>query len=124
MKGSDPKRLAQARFEIDLLKRSDHSVANPVVGVGKLRLYRLDTRKWADVPEPAKLEMLKDMVNWEGITNRDQAHLLLGELNVGKLTRSQRDGLIQQAEPEPGAEKQPEPEPQRAARARDIDMER
>ena len=58
-------------------------------------------RRWADVPEAGKLSMLQDLVSWEGVTNRDMAHILLGEVDVGKLSSGQHDLLIRLAEPEP-----------------------
>jgi hypothetical protein len=36
-------------------------------------------------------------VNWSGITNRDQAHILLTEIDPGRITDAQRGKLIDMA---------------------------
>lgn len=63
--------------------------------------HKVAYRPWADVPEPAKLSMLHDLVDWSGISNKTMATILLGELDVGKLTTGQRDLLVRLAEPVP-----------------------
>ena len=101
---SDPERLAEARGQIRALKIAEHPVVRLVFPEGPHE-HKLAYRPWADVPEPAKLSMLQDLVDWSGISNREMAHILLGELDVGKLTTGQRDLLIRLAEPRPTQEK-------------------
>lgn len=93
---SDPKRLLHVMGAIRALKDGRYPVARELAGVGKFAIVKLDERPWKEVPEPAKLAMLKDLVDWSGVTNKDQAHILLSELNVGALTVDQRDQLIRQ----------------------------
>jgi hypothetical protein len=87
--------------EISRLKRAKHSFARLVSGTEKAGLYEVETRRWDQVAEPSKLEMLKDLVNWEGVSNRDMAHILLRELDVGRLSTEQRGLLIHTADPSP-----------------------
>jgi hypothetical protein len=47
--------------------------------------------------ESSKLAILQDAVNWQGITNRDQAHILLAEIDPGKISDAQRRALIEDA---------------------------
>lgn len=96
----NPERLAEVRQQIRALKTAEHPVVRLVFPEGPHE-HKLAYRPWADVPEPAKLSMLQDLVDWRGISNREMAHLLLGELDVGKLSAGQRDLLIRLAEPEP-----------------------
>jgi hypothetical protein len=96
----DPERLAEVRLQIRALKAAEQPVVRLVFPEGPHE-HKLAYRPWADVPEPAKLSMLQDLIDWQGISNRDMAHLLLGELDVGKLSAGQRDMLIRLAEPAP-----------------------
>jgi len=98
---SDPKRLLHVMGAIRALKDGRYPVARELAGVGKLSIVKLDERPWKDLPEPGKLAMLKDRIDWSGVTNRDQAYILLQELNVNALTDEQRIQLIHQAEPNP-----------------------
>jgi hypothetical protein len=93
-------RLAEVRRQIGALKAAEHPVVRLVYPKGPHE-HKVAYRPWADVPESAKLSMLRDLVDWRGISNRDMAHMLLGELDVGKLTSGQRDLLIRFAEPVP-----------------------
>lgn len=97
---SDPERLADVRRQIRALKEAEHPVVRLVAPDGPAE-HKVAWQRWSQVPEPGKLSMLQDLVTWSGVTNRDMAHMLLGELDVGKLTRGQRDMLIRLAEPEP-----------------------
>jgi hypothetical protein len=99
VKESDPKQLLLAMGAIRRLKDGSFPVAREVAGIGRFALLKFDDRPWSEIPESAKLAMLKDLVNWEGVTNKDQAHILLQELDVGKLSTEQRDQLIRQADP-------------------------
>jgi len=92
-------RLAEARQQISALKIAEHPVVRLVSPDGPIE-HKVAYRPWGDVAEGAKLSMLQDMVDWSGITNKDMAHILLGELDVGKLTEGQRDLLIRLAAPE------------------------
>jgi hypothetical protein len=107
MKESDNKSLLRAMVDIATLKNKDHPVAKPIVELGGFGLVKLDQRSWDDVPEPAKLAMLEDLVNWEGVTNRDMAHLLLRELDVGKIPDADRNRLIAMADPGRGKDEKP-----------------
>jgi len=98
---SDPKAYMLARLAIDRLKAARHPVARTVFELGTFGVVKFDTRDWGDVPERSKLAMLKDLVNWEGVSDRDMAMLLLHELDVGKLTPAERGWLISTAEPDP-----------------------
>ncbi len=99
MHESDPDRLADVRKQIRAMKIAEH----PVVRLADPEwpsLHEFKWRKWAEMPEMAKLSMLQDLVNWEGVSNRDMATILLIELDVGKLSTGQRDMLIRLAAPE------------------------
>ena len=95
-----PDRLAQVRQQIRALKLAEHPVVRLVYPEGPHE-HKVAYRPWADVPEPAKLSMLQDLIDWSGISNKVMATILLGELDVGKLTTGQRDLLIRLAEPVP-----------------------
>jgi hypothetical protein len=101
MKESDPKAYLCAMLDVQRLKSSRHTHARTVFDLGPFSMVRMDTRPWSEVPEQAKLAMLKDLVNWEGVSPRDMAMIMLRELDVGKLTPAQRGELISMAEPEP-----------------------
>jgi hypothetical protein len=95
--GSD--RLSEVRRQIRALKVAEHPVVRLVHPEGPHE-HKVAFRPWAEVPEPAKLNMLLDLVSWEGVSNKSMATVLLGEVDVGKLTTGQRDMLIRLAEPE------------------------
>ena len=95
-----PDRLAEVRRQIRALKVAEHPVVRLVYPEGPHQ-HTVAYRPWPDVPEPAKLSMLQDLVDWSGVSNKSMATILLGELDVGKLTTGQRDLLIRLAEPEP-----------------------
>jgi hypothetical protein len=101
MAESDPKKYLLAMLDVQRLKGAQHSYMRTVFELGPFGVTRLDTRPWSEVPESSKLAMLKDLVNWEGVTNRDMAMILLRELDVGKLSQDERGALISMAEPEP-----------------------
>lgn len=101
---SDLERLAEVRKQIRALKEAEHPVVRQVSPDGPVE-HKVAWQRWSQIPEPGKLSMLQDLVDWSGITNRDMAHMLLGELDVGKLSTGQRDMLIRLAEPEPAREK-------------------
>ena len=89
---SDPKRVEQALKHIRRIKADDYPVVlgNSVEGGG----YRIEERPWQDVPEPSKLAILQDAVDWSGISNQDQATILLSEIDPGNITAAQRSRLI------------------------------
>jgi hypothetical protein len=60
--------------------------------------YRIVERPWQEIPETSKLAILKDAVDWSGITNRDQAHILLSEIDIGKIPDAERNRLIDMAQ--------------------------
>lgn len=89
---SDQKRLNQVMRHIDRIKEGTY----PAV-IGRDDQYRITERPWAEMPERSKLAILQDAVDWTGITNRDQSHILLGEIDPGKITDAQRNRLIDMA---------------------------
>lgn len=89
---SDQDRLRQAFRHIDRIKAAEY----PAI-VGSDKGYRIVERPWQDMPEPSKLAILQDQVDWSGISNRDQAHIILGQLDPSKLTDPQRNRLIDAA---------------------------
>lgn len=89
---SDQKRLDQVFRHIQRIKMSDY----PAI-VGNAEAYRIVDRPWQELAEPAKLAILQDAVDWSGITNRDQATILLSEIDPGKITDAQRTRLIDAA---------------------------
>ena len=104
---------ARAVLQIEGIKQKEHPVVRPSEDNG--RVFEMKSRPWGEVPEPAKLEYLSDMVDWTGVSDRDRAHILLKEVDVGKLSGGQRDRLIREAareEPakEPARERELEPE--------------
>jgi hypothetical protein len=93
---SDPKRLSEVYRHIQFIKTSDYPVimGNSVEGRGS---YRIVDRPWQELQEPSKLVILQDSVDWSGITNRDQATILLSEIDPGRITDAQRTRLIDAA---------------------------
>ena len=93
---SDRKRLDQVYQHIRRIKTSDYAV---IVGSSDQASggYRIVERAWRDLPEPSKLAILQDAVDWSGISNKDQAHILLSEVDPGKITDAQRNRLIDHA---------------------------
>jgi hypothetical protein len=89
---SDERRVHQAYRHIQRIKAGDY----PVI-VGRDDRYRVEDRPWKDMPEASKLAILQDAVDWSGITNRDQAHILLAEIDPGRITDAQRNRLIDAA---------------------------
>lgn len=89
---SDPKRLNEAMQHIARIKAGNY----PAI-VGRDHQYRIVERPWHALAEPAKLAVLHDAVDWSGITNRDQAHILLTEIDPGRITDAQRGKLIEMA---------------------------
>lgn len=89
---SDSKRLHEVYTQIEQIKAGEY----PAI-VGRDDQYRIVDRPWAEIPEPSKLAMLQDAVDWSGITNRDQANILLSEVDPGKPPDAQRNRLIDAA---------------------------
>jgi hypothetical protein len=89
---SDQKRLDQVFRHIEYIKAGDY----PVI-VGHDESYRIVERPWKELAEPSKLAILQDAVDWTGITNRDQATILLSEIDLGRITDAQRTQLIDAA---------------------------
>src|SRR5579884_2570014 len=90
---SNQKRLHEVMRHIDRIKIGDY----PAI-VGSRDDYRIVERPWAEIAEPSKLAILKDAVDWSGITNRDQAHILLSEIDIGKIADAERNRLIEMAQ--------------------------
>ena len=88
---SDPKRLVEATRHIGNIKER----AYPVV-VGREDPLRIEERPWKQMPEQSKLAILQDL-DWSGVTNRDRAHILLAEVDPGKISDAQRNTLIDMA---------------------------
>ena len=91
---SDAKRLEQAFDHIRRIKAGDY----PAV-VGRDNQYRIIERPWKDLAEASKLAILTEAVDWSGITNRDQAHILLSEIDPGRISDAQRNRLIDMTAP-------------------------
>jgi hypothetical protein len=89
---SDQKRLNEVLQHIERIKTGTY----PAV-VGRDDNYRIVERPWQQLAEPAKLAVLQGSVDWSGVTNRDQAHILLSEVDPGKITDTQRTKLIEMA---------------------------
>lgn len=89
---SDTKRLQEVFSHIRRIKEGTY----PAVS-GQDSGYRIEERPWQDMPDRSKLAILQDAVDWEGITNRDQAHILLSEIDPGKISDTQRRTLIEAA---------------------------
>ena len=89
---SDPKRLADVTRHVANIKER----AYPIV-VGRDAPSRIEERPWAEVPEPSKLAILQDAVDWSGVSNRDRAHILLSEVDPGRISDKQRNNLIDMA---------------------------
>jgi hypothetical protein len=89
---SDEKRLKEAFRHIVKIKEGSY----PTV-IGRDDQYRIEERPWSEVPERSKLAILSEAVNWEGVTNRDLAHILLSEIDPGKISDAQRNNLIDMA---------------------------
>lgn len=98
---SDDRRFKEVFRHIERIREGTY----PAV-VGRDNDYRIEERPWQDMPERSKLAILQDAVDWTGITNRDQAHILLNEIDPGKISDSQRNRLIDMAT----RSEQPEPE--------------
>lgn len=93
---SDQKRLNEVFRHIERIKAGDY----PAI-VGRDNDYRIVERPWHTLAEQSKLAILWDAVDWSGITNRDQAHILLAEIDPGKIADAQRNWLIDMAEAKP-----------------------
>jgi hypothetical protein len=90
---SNSVRLNQVMRHIGRIKASDY----PAI-VGNAGDYRIVERPWREIPETSKLAIMKDAVDWSGITNRDQAHILLSEIDAGKIPDAERNRLIGMAD--------------------------
>jgi len=90
---SDPHRVDQALKHIRRITAGTYPVitGNSAEWSGA---YRITIRPWQDLDEPKKLAILQDAVDWSGITNHDQAHILLSEIDPGKITAAQRTRSI------------------------------
>lgn len=93
---SDQRRLHEVMSHIRRIKGSDY----PAI-VGTDGAYRIVERPWQGMPEASKLARLQDAVDWSGVTNRDQAHILLSEIDLGKIADDDRNRLIGMAEERP-----------------------
>jgi hypothetical protein len=93
---SDEKRLHEVYQHIRRIKTGDY----PAI-VGRDNQYRIVERPWQDLAEPSKLAILQDAVDWSGITNRDRAHILLAEIDPGRIPDAQRNRLIDMAQAKP-----------------------
>lgn len=89
---SDPKRLSEVFQHIQRIKSDDY-----LVRVGDQTSDRFVECLWHDLPERSKLALLLDVVDWTGISNRDQAAIVFLEIYPGKITDAQRSLLIETA---------------------------
>jgi hypothetical protein len=90
---SNSVRLNEVMGHIRRIKASDY----PAI-VGSAGDYQIIERPWQEMPEASKLAILNDAVDWSGITNRDQAHILLLEIDLGKIPDAERNRLIDMAQ--------------------------
>jgi hypothetical protein len=93
---SNQVRLNEVRSHIRRIKAGDYAA---IVGSGGD--YRIVERPWREMQEAAKLAILKDAVDWSGISNRDQAHILLSEIDIGKISDAERNRLVAAAADRP-----------------------
>lgn len=93
---SDVKRIDQVYRDIQRI-RTDYYSRVVRSHDGREGPYLIIDRPWQDVPEASKLAILLDAVDWRGITNRDRAHILLAEIDPGKISDGQRNRLIDMA---------------------------
>lgn len=85
---SDEKRLRDVFRHISQIKEGTYPT---------IQGNHIAERPWQDMPEPSKLAVLQDAVDWSGISNRDQGHILLSEIDPGKISDAQRNRLIDMA---------------------------
>ncbi len=97
MPDSDPDKLAEVRRHIRALKLAEHPVVR-LVSPDWGSPHEVSWRPWAEIPEAGKYGMMRDLVDWAGVSNRDMGHILLAELDVGKLSAGHRDLLIRLAD--------------------------
>ena len=91
---SDPQRINQVFRHLDLIRAGDYpAIVGNATGGG----YRIEDRPWQELAEPSKLAILSDAIDWQGISNRDKAHILLAQIDPGQITDAQRRQLIDQA---------------------------
>jgi len=90
---SNQKRLDETCEHIRRIKSGNY----PAI-IGRDNLYRIVERPWQELTDVSKLAILRDAVDWSGITNRDQAHILLAEIDPGKIPDDQRHRLIDMAQ--------------------------
>jgi hypothetical protein len=102
---------------IQSIKASDY----PAI-VSRDELYRIVERPWKELQESCKLAILQDAVDWSGVSNRDQAHILLSEIDPGRISDAQRSRLIDMAGVKPSFEELLEGKGM--ARERDLAPER
>jgi len=97
---SDPKRLDQVFRHLQLIQAGDYPAVTGNADGG----YRIIERPWQELAEPSKLAILSDAIDWQGISNRDKAHILLAHIDPGHITDDQRRRLIDQATAPAGIE--------------------
>lgn len=91
---SNPQRIDEVFRHLGRIKAGDYPV---VMGNALGGGYRIVERPWQDLAEPSKLAILSEAIDWQGISNRDKAHILLAQVDPGKITTEQRRQLIDQA---------------------------
>ncbi len=104
---SDARRLQEAQRHIRQIKAADYPQILPSTE-DRQGPYRIVERPWAQIPEGNKLAILRDAVDWSGITNRDQAALLLAAIDPTQINDADRNRLIDAAA---GAAPQPHSSP-------------
>lgn len=57
---------------------------------------------WQDLKEGAKVYTLQHWVNWDGVSKRDRAALILEQVDVDRLTPKLRDRLVREASRQDG----------------------
>jgi len=93
---SDPQRMDQVYRDIHRVRTDYYSWFLPSHDRREGPFLVAD-RPWQDVPEPSKLIILQDTIDWSGISSKVQARILLAEIDPAKLADAQRHRLITMA---------------------------
>src|SRR5262249_11805267 len=90
---SDPRRIDQVYRDIQRL-RDDCYSAFFRPHARREGAFVVGDRSWQELPEPTKLIVLEQMIDWSGISARVQARMLLAEIDPAGLADEQRSRLI------------------------------
>jgi hypothetical protein len=96
----DPKRIEQLYRDIHRLRTEYYTRHVRASGQEEAPTLTIDV-PWQELPEPGKLLLLQNAIDWSGIGSRVQGRILLSELDPGKLSDAQRQHLMAMAKVEP-----------------------